>query len=99
MQYRNRTNLPKDVGSHLFGRIAQSDGARGRGGSDMKINKTRYLNAKKQITRLQKFRKVVDDWEKSLKDCPFKEHVTAIDIADDGTVTMECQTNGATVSK
>lgn len=65
----------------------------------MKINKARYENAKKQIAKLNKYRKVVDDWEKALKDCPFKEHVTAIDVKEDGSVKMECNAPGATVTK
>ena len=66
----------------------------------MKINKTRYENAKKQINKLQKFRKVIEDWDNALKDCPFKEHVTAIDIADDGSVKMECASpRGVPVTK
>lgn len=57
----------------------------------MKINKARYDNAKNQIRKLQKYRKIVEDWDKAVKDCPFKEHVTAVDIAADGSVKMECE--------
>lgn len=57
----------------------------------MKITKARYDNAKKRIRDLQKFKKVIDDWDNAVKDCPFKEHVTAITIKD-GTVKMECET-------
>ena len=57
----------------------------------MKITKARYLNAKKRIRDLQKFKKVIDDWDNAVKDCSFKEHVTAITIKD-GAVRMECET-------
>lgn len=56
----------------------------------MKITKARYDNAKKRIRDLQKFKKVIDDWEQALKDCPFKEHVTAI-TANNGTVKFEVE--------
>lgn len=56
----------------------------------MKITKTRYLNAKKKLNDMQKFQKVVEDWENAVKDCPFKEHVTAISMKD-GAVKLECE--------
>ncbi len=61
----------------------------------MKITKARYDNAKKKIRDLQQFKKVIDEWDNAVKDCPFKEHVTAITIKD-GNVKMECEspTNG-----
>lgn len=58
----------------------------------MKITKARYNNAKKRLRELQKFRKVVEDWDNAVRDCPFKEHVIAISIKD-GAVKLECETS------
>ena len=56
----------------------------------MKITKARYDNAKKRIRELQKFKKVIEDWDNALKECPFKDHVTAI-TTNNGTVKFEVE--------
>lgn len=56
----------------------------------MKITKERYESARKKLREMQKFRKTVEDWDNAVKDCPFKEYVTAISIKD-GVVKLECE--------
>ena len=58
----------------------------------MRINRTRYTNAKKQLRKLLKYRRVVEAWDNAVNDCPFREHVTAVDISEDGVVKLECET-------
>jgi|GEM_PF-2666465 DNA integrity scanning protein DisA with diadenylate cyclase activity len=56
----------------------------------MKITKTRYENAKKKLKEMEQYRKVITQWETALKDCEFKDHVTAI-TSNNGTVRFEVE--------
>lgn len=56
----------------------------------MKITKTRYENAKKKMKEMDSYRKVITQWESALKDCPFKDQVTAI-TSNNGTVKFEVE--------
>ena len=57
----------------------------------MKITKARYEAAKKKLLDVQKFRKIVEDWENAVRNCSYKEEVTAVTIKD-GSVKLESET-------